>query len=154
MPKEFKRVLAPTDFSEPSRVAMAYAFDMVGEGGTVIVCHVVDDTPLTYGYVGVALPPPELGQRLSEEATRELAGFVPAQVPAGVKVVQKVLHGTPYAGIVNLAEEEKADVIVMGTHGRTGLKHMLIGSVTEKVVRKAPCPILVIHPREDESNPE
>jgi nucleotide-binding universal stress UspA family protein len=150
MPREFKTVLAPTDFSEPSRVAMDYAFDVVAPGGTVIVCHVIDDVPLTYGYVGVAVPPPELGRKLTEEAARELARFVPAKAPEGVKVVQKVLHGSPYLSIVKLAAEEKVDVIVMGTHGRTGLKHMLIGSVTEKVVRKSPCPILVIHPEESE----
>ena len=54
------------------------------------------------------------------------------------------MHGNPYLEIVRLAEEESVDLIVLGTHGRTGLKHFLIGSVAEKVLRKAPCPVLVV----------
>ncbi len=146
MAKQFRKIVAPTDFSDTSRAAVEYALEMVAEGGSVTVCHVIDDVPLTYGYVGVAVPPPELGQKLTEEATRELERFVPADVPAGVTVTRKVLHGSPFLGIVKLAEEEHADVIVMGTHGRTGLKHMLIGSVAEKVVRRSHCPVLVVHP--------
>ena len=150
MPKEFKKVLAPTDFSDPSRVAVDYAVEMVAPGGTIILCHVVDDIPLTYGYVGVAVPPPELGRKMADEAAAELERFVPAKVPPGVNVVRKVLHGSPFVSIVRLARDESVDVIVMGTHGRSGLKHILIGSVAEKVVRKSPCPVMVVRPPDAE----
>jgi nucleotide-binding universal stress UspA family protein len=146
MPKQFSKILAPTDFSDPSRVAVDYAVDMVAPGGTIILCHVVDDIPLTYGYVGVAVPPPELGRKLADEAANELKRFVPDKVPPGVTVKRKVLHGSAFVAIVRLAREENVDVIVMGTHGRSGLKHILIGSVAEKVVRKSPCPVLVVRP--------
>ncbi len=145
MARKFMKIVAPTDFSETSREAVRYAMDLVAPGGTILVCHVVDDVQLTYGYVGVAVPPPELDRRVTDEAQRELADFVPAPVPEGVTVEQKVLHGSPYLGIVKMAKDRKADLIVMGTHGRTGLKHMLLGSVAEKVVRRAPCPVLVVH---------
>ncbi len=145
MAKQFTKVLAPIDFSETSRATLDYALDLVSPGGTLLVCHVVDDIPLTYGYVGIAVPPPELTQRLSAEAAREMEAFVPKALPEGVRLDTRVLHGAPFAGIVRLAEEEKTDLIVMGTHGRTGLKHMLLGSVTEKVVRTSPCPVLVVH---------
>lgn len=148
MARQFTKVLAPIDFSETSRAALAYALDLVSPGGALVVCHVVDDIPLTYGYVGIAVPPPELTQRLTEEATRELESFVPKTLPEGVRLDSRVLHGVPFAGIVGLAQEENVDLIVMGTHGRTGLKHMLLGSVTEKVVRTSPCPVLVVHPRD------
>ena len=146
MPKLFRKILAPTDFSEPSRIAVNYAVDMAAPGGTVILCHVVDDIPLTYGYVGVAVPPPELGRKMAEEAARELDRFVPDSVPQGVTIERRVLHGSAFVSIVRLAREEDVDIIVMGTHGRSGLKHILIGSVAEKVVRKSPCPVLVVRP--------
>jgi nucleotide-binding universal stress UspA family protein len=150
MSKRFMKVLAPIDFSETSRATLDYALDLVSPGGTLLVCHVVDDIPLTYGYVGIAVPPPELTQRLNTEATREMDSFVPKTLPEGVQLDSRIMHGVPFAGIVRLAEEEKADLIVMGTHGRTGLKHMLLGSVTERVVRTAPCPVLVVHQRDGE----
>ena len=150
MAKAFQKVLAPVDFSETSKAALDYALDLVSPGGVLLVCHVVDDVPLTYGYAGVAVPPPEVSQRMTDEATRELDAFVPQTLPAGVRLERRVLHGPPFAGIVRLAREEQVDLIVMGTHGRTGLKHMLLGSVTEKVVRTSPCPVLVVHPRDRE----
>ena len=150
MAKQFTKVLAPIDFSETSRATLDYALDLVSPGGVLLVCHVVDDVPLTYGYAGVAVPPPELTQRLTEEATRELEAFVPKTLPEGVRLEPRILHGVPFAGIVGLAQEENVDLIVMGTHGRTGLKHMLLGSVTEKVVRTSPCPVLVVHRRDGE----
>jgi nucleotide-binding universal stress UspA family protein len=140
----FKKIMVPTDFSEGSRAAVDWALRMIDAGGTILVCHVVDDVPLTYGYVGVAVPPADLRERMVEEAAREMARSVPGPAPQGVQVDKRILHGNPFVSIVQLAKDEAVDLIVMGTHGRTGLKHVLIGSVTERIVRKAPCPVLVL----------
>jgi nucleotide-binding universal stress UspA family protein len=142
---KFTKILAPTDFSDPSARALEFALDVVEPGGELIILHVVDDTPLTYGYVGLATPAEELRTVMAREAGTELSGFGPESPPKGVKVQRRIVHGAPYLEIIRFAHNEKVDLIVMGTHGRTGIRQMLIGSVTEKVVRKAPCPVLVVH---------
>lgn len=144
MAGKFKKIIAATDFSQPSEAAVEYAMEIAGPGSIVVICHVVDDVPLTYGYVGVSAPTPEIRTRMAEGAAAELGRVLPKNPPAGVEVEGKVLHGSPFLEIIKLAKSEAADLIVVGTHGRTGLKHMLIGSVAERVVRKAPCPVLVV----------
>ena len=141
----FSKLLAPTDFSAEARAGVERAFGLVGSGGEVIVLHVVDDIPLTYGYVGMSIPDPQVMSRIMAGAEEELAASVPP-APPGVRVIKRVERGSPFEVIVKMAEEEAVDAIVMGTHGRSGLKHALIGSVTEKVVRKSPCPVLVSPP--------
>lgn len=143
MTKAFRIVVCPTDFSDCSQMAIHYALDMVAPSGRVVVCHVVDDVPLTYGYVGLTLPPTDIRGRISEDAEAELRAFIPV-LDTDVTVDTRILHGSPAAEIVKLAHEEGAELLVMGTHGRTGFQHALLGSVAEKVVRRAPCPVLVI----------
>jgi len=142
MTSRFKTIVAPTDFSDSSRSALHYALDLVAEGGAIIVCHVVDDMPLTYGYVGLAVPPGDIRTRMAEEAKEELVAFIPVLEGQAVETV--VLHGNPAGEIVRIAAERHADLVVMGTHGRTGIQHALLGSVAEKVTRKSPCPVLVV----------
>jgi nucleotide-binding universal stress UspA family protein len=141
--RRFKTVVVPTDFSDSAQMALHYGMDLVDPEGKVILCHVVDDIPLTYGYVGVTYSPSELRSNLGTEAEKELQAIVPTN-PDGVRIETRVLHGSPPREIVDLVLSEKADLVVMGTHGRTGLEHALMGSVAEKVVRKAPCPVLVV----------
>ena len=83
---------------------------------------------------------------MTEEAGKELEAFLAGGGRDGVNVERRVLHGSPFVSIARIAKEEDVDIIVMGTHGRSGLKHILIGSVAEKVVRKSPCPVLVVRP--------
>lgn len=150
MARTFETIIAPTDFSDSSRAALEYALDMASPGGRVVVCHVVDDVPLTYGYVGVVLSSAELRSRMAKDAEKELEAFLP-DAPEGVTVETRILHGSPYLEVVRLAAGEGADLVVMGTHGRSGLQHVLLGSVAEKVVRKSPCPVLVVRPAGSES---
>lgn len=145
MRKTFSRIVAPTDFSDPARAGVEAAFELVAEGGEVTVVHVVDDVPLTYGYIGMAIPDPQVVSRLLKGAEEELEESLPP-VPAGLRVERRVMTGNPSEVIVALAREKDADLLVMGTHGRGGLAHVLIGSVTEKAIRRSPCPVLVIPP--------
>jgi nucleotide-binding universal stress UspA family protein len=142
---EFHRILAPTDFSKYSMQAIKYARDLAQTfTGTLVLLHIVELPP----YPIEGLPPSELGGNLADDlehqATSDLARVLTDE--AEVKIVRRVVVGIPYRKIIEVAEAEKVDLIVMATHGRTGLSHLFMGSVAERVVRTAPCPVLTIRP--------
>lgn len=144
--KKMKKILAPTDLSETSGVGVRYALEMAhADGAELILVHVVAVADEWFGAPKHAGPVRDL----LEAETRRLDLFLREKFSdfAGlVEVRQKVELGHPALNIVEMAEREEADLIVMSTHGRTGLDHMLMGSVTEKVVARAPCPVLTIPP--------
>jgi universal stress protein A len=142
---QFHRILAPTDFSEYSQQAVQYARELAQTfGATLVLLHVVELPP----YPIEGLPPSQLGgtflEDLERQATSDLAQVLAKE--AEVEVVRRVVVGTPYRKIVEVAEAERGDLIVMATHGRTGFSHLFMGSVAERVVRAAPCPVLTIRP--------
>jgi len=133
-----KRILFPTDFSHTGDAALAFATTLAKESdGRLIIAH-VQETPLAYGggemYYG--MPEPS-----TEEVLKMLHEVKPTD--ASVPVEYRLATGDPAEAIVHLAEEEGADLIVLGSHGRTGLSRLLMGSVAEAIVRKAHCPVLV-----------
>lgn len=147
MAKQFKKVLCPIDFSTDSFTALDYAADFARQSeGQLILMHVVDN-PLTdfygprganfYAEVEHAI---EKSKQLLTDAARTRAAGVPSEVV--------VTHGNPYMEILDLAVAQHADIIVMATHGRTGPQRLVIGSVTEKMVRSAPCPVFTIRHKE------
>ena len=153
-----KKILAPTDLSELSQAGVRYALEMArAEGAELLIYHVVgpeEATPYFYE-VGSDEYPSAVEYRpvseIVEERRRVLAKFLRenfGDVVPNVKIRQEVEVGGPYRKIVEKAVKEGADLIVMSTHGRTGLLHLLIGSVTEKVVRHAACPVLSVRPKE------
>jgi nucleotide-binding universal stress UspA family protein len=142
---EFHHILAPTDFSEYSQRAIQYARELAQKfGATLMLLHVVELPP----YPIEGLPPSHLGETLLEDleqqATSDLAQVLAKEVE--VTVVRRVVMGIPYRKIVEIAEAEKVNLIIMATHGRTGFSHLFMGSVAERVVRTAPCPVLTIRP--------
>jgi nucleotide-binding universal stress UspA family protein len=140
-----QRILAPTDFSEYSTQAIQSARELAQTfGATLILLHVL--APLPYPIED--LPPSALGVTLLEDLERQAASDL-AQVLAGeteIKMVRRTAMGIPDRKIIEVAETEKVDLIVMATHGRTGFNHLFMGSVAERVVRTAPCPVLTIRP--------
>ena len=152
--EQIKKILAPVDLSNLSKLGLRHALDIAqSQGAEVIVYNVisVEETPFPQGdeaWVASQTELPKIKKTL-EERRKLLESFVAdslgGQVIAG-QIRQVVEIGTPYRKIITKATEEGADMIVMSTHGRTGLLHMLIGSVTEKVVRRAPCPVLAVPP--------
>ena len=151
-----KKILAPTDLSELSEVGVRSAMEMArSQGAEVIVYHVIGFEETTVPYEGfyteslARLVPQERKKLLAEFLRENFADILPQ-----VTIRQEVEVGVPYKRIVEKAAEEGAELIVMSTHGRTGLLHMLIGSVTEKVVQRAPCPVLSIHPMKEPKLPE
>ena len=141
--KKVEKILAPTDLSELSRVGLEYALELArGWGAEVTVYHVANPVELA-NYKAYSLEDlldkhrKSLGQFLNEH-------FV--ELLPLVEVRQKVEIGSPATNILDEAERETSDLIVMSTHGRTGIAHVLMGSVTEQVVRNAACPVFSIHP--------
>jgi nucleotide-binding universal stress UspA family protein len=146
------KVLVPTDFSEPSRKALAYGQALASAfGASLHVLHAVEE-PLTQGWTGygVASVLPGLREEAMSEAQRRLDDAVPASVRDAQPTELVIRVGDPFAEIVRFARERGADVIVMGTHGRGGMAHLLLGSVAERVVRTAPCPVLTVREKEHE----
>lgn len=144
---EIRRILVPVDFSECSRVALEDAAALAERvGASIDVLHVWD-TPRYVGPEFLIREPGETGNPLEEAALNQaetemdefLAGF-----PRRERLRIRFESGKAYETIVKLATDEHYDVIVMGTHGRSGLTHLFTGSVAEKVVRTAPCPVMTI----------
>jgi universal stress protein A len=143
---DFRRILCPVDFSETSRHALGYGVALAQKcGAELIVLHVVEDVPLLTAYAGV--PEMELLETAEKSARAELAQLL-AGLPAGGGAGQSdVVRGKSHKAILEYANKVRADLIVMGTHGRSGLDHAFFGSVTERVIRRAPCPVLIVrHP--------
>lgn len=140
------KIIAPTDLSKLSRAALRYAMDMaVAEGAEVVVYHVISEDSDWFDKDDMLNPAnallPKQRQRLAEFVKENCAEFF-----GKVKIAEIVEVGVPYKEIVRKAEEEKADLIIMSTHGRTGLEQVMVGSVTAKVVARATCPVLSIRP--------
>lgn len=153
--EKITKILAPTDLSELSEVGVRYALNLAkAVGAEVTVYNVVSSEELMRygermkdriaGDAGLSRPDSVL-----EKYQVDLSAFLEhhfSDLMPGVKVHEKVEIGTPEINIVEQAKKEASDLIVISTHGRSGLTHILLGSVTEKLVRRAPCPVLSIRP--------
>lgn len=143
---EIKKILVPVDFSEPSRRAIEYAVAMKKVfNATLEIVHVIfDETYLVTSYVPHGTLQGFLGE-LETGAKQHLDEFVEScELLKGLEFSLKLLKGTPYSEITEWAESIGADMIVIGTHGRTGLDHVLFGSTAEKVIGRAHCPVLTV----------
>jgi len=139
------RILVPTDFSDSADHALAYAVTLAGQvSAPVHLIHVFDDPDAVGLYSEVYVPmPPEVRAALLTDVRRQLA--TRTAIAGHNKVTTEVLTGAPTArAIVEAAKQDGCDLIVMGTHGRHGMAHLLLGSVAERVVRTAQCPVLVV----------
>lgn len=138
-----KRVLVPTDFSKTSIAALRYAIPLTRQfGATLDLLHVIEPTPFLSSMddIPLALSDAEVTQRVATE----LSALARREIKPGVQVNRVVRRGKPYQEITEAAEERKVDLVIIATHGRTGLQHTLLGSTAERVVRLAPCPVLVV----------
>lgn len=161
---KIKKIVAPTDLSELSKAGVSYALEAgAALGSEIIVYHVVpyNEAAPYYELEAGFFPPNQIPtvEEILEEHRKQLAKFLAenfADLAAKTKTRLEVVVGIPYQKIVDEATAEKADMIILSTHGRTGLLHALIGSVAEKVVRLAACPVLTVRPTKEaaaKSNP-
>ncbi|MBI4640620.1 MAG: universal stress protein [Candidatus Tectomicrobia bacterium] len=165
---EAKKILVPIDFSEYSEGVLNYALTMLENSqGGLILFHVLSKAFEVYtvdmesaespflaraGEAGIGeggltyhdLTRKEIRRDLTEEARIKLIDLIPVALQKQVEIEVRV--GEPYEEILNFVQEQKIDMIVMGTHGRTGLAHLFLGSVAERVVRHSPVPVVTISP--------
>ena len=143
---KLKRILAATDFSECSEHALRYACEFAEAFRAELFLLDVAEPPTAIysefgvGYVGV----PGIEADLQREAEARLNTLPSPTWQKQLSVTRTVLFGTPFVEVVRHAREQDVDLIVLGTHGRGAIAHMLMGSTAEKVVRKAPCPVLTV----------
>jgi nucleotide-binding universal stress UspA family protein len=153
---DLHRILIPTDFSKHSQNALAYAVAFAEKFGAELhLLHVVQDLAM-FLPDGVTAGPPLLPpvDQLTAAVRVALDRAIEENHLQHLPVQTHVREGTPFYEIIRFAKEKDIDLIVMGTHGRSGLVHVLLGSVTEKVVRKAPCPVLTVrHPEHEFVHP-
>ena len=140
-----QKILVPTDFSDTASEALKYSADLANRyDAEVTLLHVYPLPGLAYSE-GFVAPSPEAMESAIELINRAMKQSLERAREAGVqKLASQSISGHPFPVIVQTARDGDYDLIVMGTHGRTGLRHALLGSVTEKVVRKAHCPVLTV----------
>ncbi len=146
---EIHSILLPTDFSECANYALSFAASFARSANASIICvHVVEPVVPTVGYTGMADPLPMGGisEQLEDSAAKELPRFAGCEEFEGLEVEDAIVRGEAAAEIVRVAKERGVGLVVISSHGRTGLGRILFGSTAEAVVRHASCPVLVVKP--------
>jgi nucleotide-binding universal stress UspA family protein len=153
---DLRRILVPTDFSKSSRNALVYAVAFAEKfNATIHLLHVVQDLAL---FIPEAvLPAPPLAppvEQFAAAAREALHRAIHDLEKPGISIYAEISQGVTAEEIIAFAREHDIDLIVMGTHGHTGLAHVFLGSIAEKVVRRGPCPVLTVrHPEHEFVHP-
>ena len=145
MAAEIKKVLVPIDFSDYSKFALKYAVDFAQKfSAEMILVYVVEPViyPPDFSMGQIAIP--SVNTEWDIKAKEELDKLANSEIPDGVKVKTIIKTGKPFLEVIETAAEEDTDLIIIATHGHSGMEHILFGSTAEKVVRKAPCPVLTL----------
>jgi nucleotide-binding universal stress UspA family protein len=144
----FKRLLCPVDFSESSLAALRFAFSLARESDArLMILHAIEWPSGESDVVERVFNLPEVRRQLEKDGNDRLASLIPADVRMWCQPATKVVFGRPHVTILNLATEERADLIVMGVQGRSAMDLTLFGSTTNQVVRRANCPVLTLRPK-------
>ncbi len=142
---QFSKILVPIDFSDYSLQALKYASEFSKiYGSKIILVYVVEPViyPPDLSIGQIALP--TLSYQIDDKAKEELSRVAKEYIPSELDVTAIVKLGKPYIEIIDLAKNEDVDLIIISTHGHTGVEQILFGSTADKVVRKAPCPVLTL----------
>lgn len=140
-----QKILVPFDFSEYSEKACNWAIAMAEKWrARILLLHVVPRPSYPPVLMGAHFNAADFETGLQTEAEERAKAFIQKTAHGRVPIDVKVLIGEPSSDLCKIAEEEQFDMVIMGSHGRTGLGHMLLGSVAERVVRLSPCPVLVV----------
>ena len=140
-----KKILCPVDFSEPSLLGLSYSAELArlfeADIEVIYVLPIFPPQPIDPQF---SFQVPEYEILLHRDAETRLAALVKEKIPEGIKAVPVVGHGSAGKEIVKRAEETKADLIVISSHGHGGWHHLVMGSVAERVIRHSPCPVFVV----------
>ena len=142
---EIKKILVPCDFSSYAEHALTWAVRLAQHSNAkIVLVYAVPIFPhLSYTEVPILVDIPKIETQLIAEGEGQLRKFLAEHNTGNVQIEPRAMLGDPFAVICRVAQEEHIDLIVLGSHGRTGLSHVFLGSVAERVVRHAPCPVLV-----------
>lgn len=146
-----QHILVPTDFSEYANDALDYAIELAKTlQARLTLLHIIQLTPMTMGDMyGSSLE--AYLEAMENEAQKHMEALLNRVHQEGLEGETAIVQGVPFQLIVDMAGSQDVDLIVMGTHGRTGLTHVLMGSVAERVVRLSPCPVLVTRGNPDKT---
>ena len=138
-----KKILCPIDHSDCSKEALKYAVSFaMRDEAKLYLLHIIDIRSFNESLNAMPTQIPD--NETLEQLRIKLLDCIPEEIRDDMDVEATVIQGIPFAEIISTAKKKEIDMIVIGSHGRTGLKHMMMGSVSEKVVRKAPCPVLTV----------
>jgi nucleotide-binding universal stress UspA family protein len=142
---EIKKILLPTDFTQGALAALPYAVDLAKSyGAKLYFIHVIYDMNAATGLHVPHVSLDAMYEEMQNGAEKEIRNFG-SEITEGLKEVEtRVIRGVPYEEILSFASENGIDMIIMGTHGRSGLDRVIFGSTAEKVVRNAICPVLTV----------
>ena len=145
------KIIVPIDFSEYSKKSLRYAIEFARRfSSELVLVYVVEPVvyPTDFSFGAIAVPAVE--EQLEENGRTQLARLIEEEVDGGIPSKAIVRSGKPFIEIIQTAKDEEGDLIIISTHGHSGFEHVLFGSTAEKVVRKAPCPVLSIRSPERE----
>ena len=141
---DVERILVPVDFSDHARAVLEWAAHLAEEHGSQIFLLHVYHLPVEFQQLEGAYLPADFWANVKSEAEQQLGSYADDLRGRGLEVEALVREGYPATVIIEEACTQRADLVVIGTHGHTGLKHLLLGSIAERVVQKAPCPVLTV----------
>ena len=144
-----KKILCPIDHSDCSKEALRYAVSFaMKDKAKVVLLYIIDIRSFNeeLGAISTQIP----NEEMIEQLRVKLLDCIPEDIRDDMNIEAIVAQGVPFAEIISTAKEKEIDMIVIGSHGRTGISHMMLGSVSEKVVRKAPCPVLTVRQSDHE----
>ena len=144
---KIEKILVPTDFSEDAKKALETATDLAGTfGSRIVLLHTYHiDLPFTSpGFAGAVILPDSFYVEYRHQSTQQVERLAKEAAGTGVDVTGVAIESPAWLGIIDHAEKVGADLIVMGTRGLTGIKHLALGSTAERVVRQAKCPVLTV----------
>jgi len=141
---QIRRILVPVDFSEHAKPVVEWACHLARVHESSLLLLHAYHLPVEFQQLEGAYLPPDFWADVKKEATKSLADTAKGIRDQGLEVEEIVREGYPATVIVDEAERREVDLVVLGTHGLSGLKHLLLGSVAERVVQKAPCPVLTV----------
>ena len=144
---DIKRILFATDFSDNSKYALTFAISFAQKYDAMLyIQHVIQQPSYPLGmYAEISFDAMDkFNRNISEATEKEMKKLCETELGGISNYESMVVSGTPFLEIIRIAKEKEVDLIVVGTHGRTGLDHVLFGSTAEKVVRQAPCPVLSV----------
>ena len=144
-----KKIVAPTDFSKPSLEGLRNAIELAEKFNAELIIVYVIEPPVWSGlaYSPTGYNPPDITESLKEEAMKNLDKLQSEMIPENIPYRLLTLEGKPADQIVSFSDEQAANMIVIATHGYSGFHRFVFGSVTERVVRTATCPVLTIRPQ-------